>query len=178
MIYFLYKETGCEIILNNQINIDKIEYSRSTTNTENIGENLAKKLISNPALPKFIALYGDLGVGKTAFVRGFTRAVAPHSKVKSPTFALVREYEGENNFVFHFDMYRIADEDELYSIGFYDYFQRHGFIVVEWSENIQFALPSTYIMVKITKTEKEDERLIEIKLLNREEQNKNENISS
>ncbi len=151
------------------INIEKTEYSHSTEETENIGENLALFLLANHELPKFIALYGDLGAGKTAFVRGFTSAIAPHAKVKSPTFALVREYRGDNAYVFHFDMYRIADEDELYSIGFYDYWDRNGFIITEWSENIEFALPDEYIKVNISKIQSENERLIEIKLLKREE---------
>ena len=92
----------------------------SATDTERVGEELAHTLLSTPSLPRFVALYGDLGVGKTAFVRGFARVIAPAARVKSPTFALVNEYKGAGISVFHFDMYRINDEDELYSIGFYD----------------------------------------------------------
>ena len=130
--------------------------SYSPEDTEEIGKDLARKIMSDPALPRFVALYGDLGVGKTAFVRGFTSQIAPDARVKSPTFALVNEYRGEKISVFHFDMYRIEDEDELYSIGFYDYSDRNGICLVEWSENIEDSLPDSYIKVEIVKTSAEN----------------------
>ena len=133
--------------------------------TEAVGASLASALASDATLPRFIALYGDLGVGKTAFVRGFTSTLAPGARVKSPTFALVHEYGTSPDPVFHFDMYRITDEDELYSIGFYDYLGRGGYILTEWSENIPFALPESYLCVTIEKTcvDSPDERRITIK---------------
>ena len=129
--------------------------SLSPLDTECLGEALARDII-NGGLPRFVALFGDLGVGKTAFVRGFTRAIAPTARVKSPTFALVNEYKGETFSVFHFDMYRIEDEDELYSIGFYDYADRGGICLTEWSENIEYALPEQYIRVEIVKNDQND----------------------
>ena len=111
--------------------------THSVEETEAYGASLAKRLADDSSYPRFIALYGDLGVGKTAFVRGFTSIFAKSARVKSPTFALVNEYRGESLSVFHFDMYRISDEDELYSIGFYDYQDRNGICLVEWSENIE-----------------------------------------
>ena len=125
--------------------------SASTSKTESFGVDVANILLSDSSLPRFIALYGDLGVGKTAFVRGFTSAVAPSARVKSPTFALVNEYKGDRMSVFHFDMYRITDEDDLYSIGFYDYLDREGVCLVEWSEKIPFAIPEDRICVTIEK---------------------------
>ena len=125
--------------------------------TERIGAQIAEELLSDPALPRFVALYGDLGVGKTAFVRGFTSVISPDARVKSPTFALVNEYRGKKISVFHFDMYRISDEDDLYSIGFYDYLDRNGICLVEWSENIEYALPDRYLRVIIEKSSAEDE---------------------
>ena len=130
--------------------------SRSAEQTEDVGRELARDILADSSLPRFIALYGDLGVGKTAFVRGFTSAVAPSARVKSPTFALVNEYRGEKTSVFHFDMYRITDEDELYSIGFYDYLDRNGICLVEWSENIEYALPEEFLRVEITKCSQDD----------------------
>ncbi len=127
----------------------------SPDETESLGEALAREIIDNE-LPRFVALFGDLGVGKTAFVRGFTRTVAPDARVKSPTFALVNEYKGNSFSVFHFDMYRIEDEDELYSIGFYDYADRGGICITEWSENIEYALPERYIRVELTKNSETD----------------------
>lgn len=129
-------------------------YSRQTHSaeeTEQLGADLAKQFQSNSNLPRFIALYGDLGVGKTAFVRGFTSLIAPRAGVRSPTFALVNEYRAKPLSVFHFDMYRIADEDDLISIGFYDYLDRPGICLVEWSENISEFLPDSYIRVTIEK---------------------------
>lgn len=127
-------------------------FTYSPEETEAVGAALARGLSS----PAFLALYGDLGVGKTAFVRGLASVLTPGSAVRSPTFALVNEYRGKPYSVFHFDMYRITDEDELYSIGFYDYLDR-GVCVVEWSENIEYALPEEYIKVTIEKTDSDDE---------------------
>lgn len=125
--------------------------TQSVLDTESVGEALAKTLLEEPELPRFVALFGDLGVGKTAFVRGFTKVIAPDARVKSPTFALVNEYRGAGLSVFHFDMYRIESEDDLYSIGFYDYADRNGICLTEWSENIEYALPEEYIRVEIVK---------------------------
>ena len=127
--------------------------THSTEETEAFGASLAEAIAKDSSLPRFIALYGDLGVGKTAFVRGFTSVFAKSARVKSPTFALVNEYRGDTLSVFHFDMYRIEDEDELYSIGFYDYQDRNGICLTEWSENIEYALPERYFSVKIEKCE-------------------------
>ena len=132
--------------------------------TEAVGETLALLLQSEHSLPRFIAMYGDLGVGKTAFVRGFARVLAPESTVKSPTFALVNEYGSKKSRVYHFDMYRIIDDDDLYSTGFYDYLSSNAFCIVEWSEKIPFALPNEYIKIVIEKISVElpNERLITI----------------
>ena len=149
------------------MNLNETYITLSPDGTEKIGAELAEKILANTALPRFVALFGDLGVGKTAFVRGFTSAIAPGARVKSPTFALVNEYRGQTLSVFHFDMYRIEDEDELYSIGFYDYADRHGVCLTEWSENIEYALPEQYIRVEISKNDASntDSRSISISLV-------------
>ena len=122
----------------------------SPAETEALGAAVAERLLGDAALPRYIALYGDLGVGKTAFVRGVASVLSPGTTVKSPTFALVHEHKGVLP-LFHFDMYRITDEDDLYSIGYDDYLLRGGVILVEWSENIPYALPDDYIRVSIRK---------------------------
>ena len=96
-----------------------------------------------------------------------TSEIVPNARVKSPTFALVNEYKGERLSVFHFDMYRIEDEDELYSIGFYDYLDRRGVCLTEWSENIEESLPESYVRVEITKDDptNTDSRSISIELV-------------
>ena len=149
------------------MNLNETYITLSPDGTEKIGAELAEKILANTALPRFVALFGDLGVGKTAFVRGFTSAIAPQARVKSPTFALVNEYRGQTLSVFHFDMYRIEDEDELYSIGFYDYADRRGVCLTEWSENIEYALPEQYIRVEISKNDASniDSRSIAISLV-------------
>ena len=144
--------------------------TRSVEETEALGESLAQLLLNDEALPRYIALRGDLGVGKTAFVRGFTRVIAPEALVRSPTFALVNEYRptprGKLPPVFHFDMYRITSEDDLYSIGYDDYLDR-GICLVEWSENIPYALPDEYLRVTIEKcgVDTPDERIISVQLV-------------
>ena len=140
--------------------------TNSPEETEAFGAEVARYITENKTAPAFIALYGDLGVGKTAFVRGLASVIAPNSIVRSPTFAIVNEYRANKSSLFHFDMYRIEDEDELYSIGFYDYLDR-GVCVVEWSENIPYALPESYIKIEITKTtpDKPDERKISSRLI-------------
>jgi tRNA threonylcarbamoyladenosine biosynthesis protein TsaE len=139
----------------------------SAEETEAFGASLAEKMMNDPSIPPFIALYGDLGVGKTAFVRGFASVIAPGAIVRSPTFALVNEYRAKPRSLFHFDMYRIADEDDLYSIGFYDYQDRNGICLVEWSENIPYALPEQYLRVSIEKnrTDSPDNRLISVQTI-------------
>ena len=127
-------------------------YSASPEQTERVGAELAQLLLNEPTLPRYIALYGDLGVGKTAFTRGVAGVLCPGAAVRSPTFALVNEYRGQVP-VFHFDMYRITGEDDLYSIGYDDYLMRDGVILVEWSENIPFALPDEFLRVTITKND-------------------------
>lgn len=139
--------------------------TNSPEETEQVGFELARLLENDTTLPSFIALYGDLGVGKTAFVRGFSRVFSPAALVRSPTFALVNEYPTRGGRrIFHFDMYRITDEDDLYSIGYYDYLDDGSICLVEWSENIPYAIPDSHIRVDIEKTDldKPDERKISI----------------
>ena len=140
--------------------------TNSPEETEAFGCEVARYITERADAPKFIALYGDLGVGKTAFVRGLASVIAPNSIVRSPTFALVNEYRAAGSSLFHFDMYRIEDEDDLYSIGFFDYIDA-GICLVEWSENIVSSLPDSYVRVEISKndTQNTDSRLISITLV-------------
>lgn len=145
----------------------KIIFTESPEETEQVGNNLAQAISEDKALPRFIAMYGDLGVGKTAFVRGFSSSLCPSSTVKSPTFALVNDYKcpsavGGIKRVYHFDMYRIKDEDDLYSIGYYDYLRPDAICIAEWCEMIPYALPDTYIKVEIEKMDLGDKRKIVI----------------
>jgi tRNA threonylcarbamoyladenosine biosynthesis protein TsaE len=93
-------------------------------------------------------MYGDLGAGKTAFVRGMAQGLELDARVSSPTFTIVNEYLGRIP-LFHFDMYRLADADELFEIGWEDYIQRGGICAVEWSENVEDAFYKDTIRVYI-----------------------------
>lgn len=138
----------------------KILSSASAEETEKIGRDFAAQLLKSGAKSAFVALYGDLGVGKTAFTRGFTSAVCD-ARVKSPTYTVVNEYRGGAVPVFHFDMYRIDGDDDLYSTGFYDYIDT-GYLICEWSENIPFALPAHRTNITIEKTDDGEGRRITI----------------
>ena len=124
--------------------------SSSVNDTEKIGAELADRLLRENKPYSFIAMYGDLGSGKTAFIRGLSSVIAPNAHVCSPTYNIVNEYQGDRCKLCHFDMYRITSEDDLYSIGFYDY--DRCMIAAEWCENVPFALPESYIKVTIAKT--------------------------
>ena len=128
--------------------------------TEKVGFELAKKLDQSKRRRAFIALMGEMGVGKTAFTRGFGSYFGI-SGIKSPTYTIVNEHRGKAN-IFHFDMYRIESEDDLYSIGFDDYVDSDGYCIAEWSENVIDFLPEDTIFVKIKKVDASDKRIIEI----------------
>lgn len=121
--------------------------SRSVAETEAIAGEIARTLRSGGVL----ALYGDLGAGKTAFVRGLVKALCPECLplVHSPTFAIVNEYRGERVTVYHFDLYRLRDEDDLYSTGFFECLGGEGIVVTEWSENFPEAFPEGTLRLKL-----------------------------
>ncbi len=128
-----------------------IFYTKSAEETELIGKKLATALENAKANRATIALRGELGVGKTAFTRGFASAL-DISGVKSPTYTIVNEYRGKKR-LFHFDMYRIEGEDDLYSIGYDEYIESDGYSLIEWSENIEDFLPEDTITVTISRSE-------------------------
>lgn len=132
--------------------------TNSPAETEFVAYNLAQKL----PYGKVIAMFGDLGAGKTAFTRGFAKGMGIDSDVSSPTFALVNEYRGNGKTLYHFDMYRISGWDDLYSTGYFDYLDEGASLIIEWSENIEAVLPDDCIRVTINKTDDNNERIIEI----------------
>ena len=138
--------------------------SHNTEETENIGRTLGLALKKADVRQAFIALRGEMGVGKTAFTRGFADAFAI-SSVRSPTYTVVNEYKGDTLSVFHFDLYRLADEDDLDSIGFDDYLSREGLILCEWTEKFPSIVPIDAVTVCIHRTEAdENERKIEFRI--------------
>ncbi len=153
------------------MNLPFEKVSLSADETEAYGQALAELVCSSDSLPRFVAMYGDLGVGKTAFVRGFCSSLCRGASVRSPTFALVNQYKCSDEYrrvsknVYHFDMYRISGEDDLYSIGFYDYLDSGDICIAEWCELIPFALPNSYIKVEISKLDFDSERNIKIEVV-------------
>ena len=129
----------------------------SAAETEKIGEALARKLDEGGIKRAFIALRGEMGVGKTAFSRGFAGYFGVRS-VKSPTYTVLNEYRGRTP-IHHFDFYRITDGDDLYSIGYDDIIEEDGFCLGEWSENIEGFLPPDVITVTISRVDAADTAL-------------------
>ena len=135
-----------------------MEYmSHSPEETEQIGEMLGKRLSGGTVL----ALRGGLGMGKTAFTRGLARGLGYTGRVTSPTFTIVNEYDGATP-LFHFDMYRLDGEDDLFDIGWDDYLARGGVCAVEWSERIDSALPPDTLTVSIARGERDNDRIITV----------------
>ena len=138
--------------------------TNSAAETEKFAQELAGKLKGNDVL----AFFGGLGMGKTTFVRGLARGLGSSDEVSSPTFALVHEYRSTPK-LYHFDMYRITGEDDLFSIGFYDY--SNAVLAIEWSEKIPYALPRIYWKVSFL-SEGENDRKIEIEFIDSQNQEK------
>ena len=119
--------------------------SNSPAETKEIAKNLAATLNGG----EVIAFYGDLGMGKTCFTTGLAEGLGFKGEVSSPTFAIINEYLGGRLNLYHFDMYRVSGWDDLYSTGYFDYIESDGVLAVEWSENIESALPDDVIKVTI-----------------------------
>ena len=123
--------------------------------TENAGEVFSKNLPGGTV----VAMYGDLGAGKTAFVRGMARGMGLSCRVSSPTFTIVNEYLGERELI-HFDMYRLKSSDELFDIGWEDYLARGAVCAVEWSENVEDAFYGDEVVVRFEKLGPTTRRII------------------
>ena len=137
--------------------------TKSAEETKQIGYKLAEKIDTGAIQTKFIAMRGEMGVGKTAFVAGFASYFGI-TGVKSPTYAVMNQHTAKSGKkILHLDTYRIADEDDLYSIGFYDYLDGGDIMLVEWSENIEYAIPTGALYVEISRVDgDEDSRKITI----------------
>ena len=145
--------------------------------TEAVGKELAKTLSERKIPRAFIALRGEMGVGKTAFSRGFASYFGI-GNIKSPTYTVLNEHKGQVN-IHHFDFYRITDGDDLYSIGYDDVIEADGYSLGEWSENIEDFLPRDKITVTICRipnddTENASMRNIEIDFGTFSEENNND----
>ena len=130
--------------------------------TEDFGRKLAETLTKRGIKRAYIAMKGEMGVGKTVFTRGF----ASHfgiTGVKSPTYTIVNEHRAGTTRIYHFDLYRIGDADDLESIGYHEYVESDAYCIVEWSERVPEYIPDDAITVEIKRVS-EDENLRDIVL--------------
>ena len=131
-----------------------IFHSKSESETEAIGADFARGLPGGTV----VAMSGELGAGKTAFVRGMARGMGIDCRVSSPTFTIVNEYLGKRELI-HFDMYRLSSADELFDIGWEDYLARGAVCAVEWSENVEGAFFGDEVRVTIEKLSETERRI-------------------
>jgi tRNA threonylcarbamoyladenosine biosynthesis protein TsaE len=132
--------------------------SDSVACTESIAGEFARTLQGGAA----VALHGDLGAGKTQFVRGLVAGLGGNPRaVSSPTYVLLNVYPGGRLTVFHLDAYRVAGAEDFESIGFTELLEQGGVVVVEWADRVRELMPPTTIHVRVTPTG-EGERRIEI----------------
>ena len=135
----------------------------SDVETEAIGKKLAETLTKLNIKRAYIAMRGEMGVGKTVFTRGFVSYFG-RANVKSPTYTIVNEYKAGGKNIYHFDLYRIADGDDLESIGYHEYVESDAYSIVEWSERVPEYIPSDAITVTISRVA-EDEAAREIEIV-------------
>lgn len=138
--------------------MNKEYLTHSPDETEALGRALGEALCSRERA--FVAFFGELGVGKTAFTRGIAAAVGYTKPVKSPTYTILNEYRGGKRDLFHFDLYRIEDEDDLWSVGFWDRLDESGIVICEWSERIPGVIPDDAVRVTIARGDADDDRII------------------
>ncbi len=131
--------------------------TKNEKETERLGEEFARRLRGGD----IVAMCGEMGAGKTAFVRGIARGMGSCERVTSPTYTIVNEYFTSPP-LFHFDLYRLSSADELYEIGFDDYIARGGICVIEWFENAEGAYKCDFTVNIARASEDDDARIIEI----------------
>lgn len=122
-------------------------------------ENFGRKLAENAEPGTVIALIGDLGTGKTALTKAIADGLGVAETITSPTFNIVRQYESGRLPLYHFDVYRIDDIDEMYELGYEEYFFGEGVCVVEWADMIEEIIPEDAIVIRMEYGEKEEERI-------------------
>ncbi|NLY18686.1 MAG: tRNA (adenosine(37)-N6)-threonylcarbamoyltransferase complex ATPase subunit type 1 TsaE [Clostridiaceae bacterium] len=122
------------------------------TKSERETIELGKKLAGSIGPGSIIALTGDLGTGKTIFVKGIAEGLSINDQITSPTFTLVHSYDGFKAALHHFDVYRVSDEDELFEIGFFEYLYSGDICVIEWADLVCSLIPPGAVWVHIERT--------------------------
>lgn len=126
---------------------------------------LAKKIANYANENTVIALIGDLGTGKTTFTKTFAKEFGVKENLKSPTFNYVLEYLTGRLPLYHFDVYRLCNSEEIYEIGYEDYINNGGVALIEWADIILDDLPKEYIRIDFSYSTKDDERKVNIKYI-------------
>lgn len=124
----------------------RIIETNSPGETYALAEEMGRKAVGG----SIYCLDGELGAGKTCFVKGFAKGMGIEEDITSPTFTIVNEYEGDIN-LYHFDAYRLGDEDGLYDIGADEYFYSDGVCIIEWAQIIKNAVPKGAVWINIYK---------------------------
>jgi tRNA threonylcarbamoyladenosine biosynthesis protein TsaE len=128
-------------------------------------EKTAKKLITEFSDQRIFAFYGKMGAGKTTFIQAICRHLGTTDNITSPTFALINEYKTpENNSLFHFDFYRIKDLEEVFDLGYEDYFYSGNYCFIEWPEKIEPLLPENVVEVKI-EVDEDETRILSARMI-------------
>ncbi|WP_298757722.1 tRNA (adenosine(37)-N6)-threonylcarbamoyltransferase complex ATPase subunit type 1 TsaE [uncultured Psychroserpens sp.] len=112
--------------------------------------NAVARQILEQCSSKTILFYGDMGVGKTTLIKALVKAIGSEDEVSSPTFSIVNEYAAKGCSIYHFDLYRINDEEEALNFGFEDYFYTQNWVLIEWPENAKNLLPEDVNSIEIT----------------------------
>lgn len=133
--------------------------TRSENETRSLGRSFAETLKPGDV----VALYGELGTGKTRFIQGLCEGLGVNDHVVSPTFTIVNEYRAAIGNVYHFDFYRVNHLDEIRDLGFEEYVNGDGICVIEWAERAQSLLPEHRFDIRLTFGVAEGERMIVIK---------------
>ena len=125
--------------------------------TREYGHRLAAEAVPG----QVIALIGDLGAGKTTLTKYIAEGLGVTEHVQSPTFTIVREYRSGRMPLYHFDVYRIDDPDEMFEIGYEEYFYGDGLCVVEWADKIEELLPEDTRIIRLSYGGAEEERIVD-----------------
>jgi tRNA threonylcarbamoyladenosine biosynthesis protein TsaE len=112
-------------------------------------KHAAEKLIGFSGTEKIFLFYGDMGAGKTTFIKSLCSILGTHEQVTSPTFSIVNEYDGEKIKIYHFDFYRLKNQNEAFDLGYEEYFYSGNYCFIEWPEKIEGLLPEHYIRIDI-----------------------------
>ena len=135
--------------------IKRIIKIKNEKETENFGRRLGESLSAGDV----VAMVGDLGTGKTTLTGYIARGLGIKETVSSPTFTIIKEYNSGRLPLYHFDVYRIGDIDEMYELGYEEYFYGNGVCIVEWADLIEDIIPEDAIRIDIEYGENEGERI-------------------